>query len=163
MPLASWFSLQWYGPGAGAMATAAGAATELLQIKGAASANIVVEGAASSLLLDATRLVDSPLIVAGTGSLVAASPKGRARVGLLVRVNELSQDDVTGAVLETEIEPGLTMREALRLMTAALAGKVSGAATTTIVIRDVNDTTDRIVATVDSSGNRSSITLNTDV
>lgn len=57
------------------------------------------------------------------------------------------------------VETGLTPRQALRLMTAALAGKISGAGTTTIVIRNaVADSKDRITATVDSNGNRSAIT-----
>lgn len=57
------------------------------------------------------------------------------------------------------IEVGLTMREALRLILAATAGKVSGAAGTSITIRNaVADSKDRIVATVDASGNRTAIT-----
>jgi hypothetical protein len=47
----------------------------------------------------------------------------------------------------------------LRLIAAANAAKLSGAATTTITIRNaVADSKDRIVATVDSDGNRSAIT-----
>lgn len=57
------------------------------------------------------------------------------------------------------VETGWTVREALRVLLAGEAGKVSGAATETITIRDVNDTTDRIVATVDASGNRTAVTL----
>lgn len=62
--------------------------------------------------------------------------------------------------LSNGVETGLTPRQALRLMVAALAGELSGAATTTITIRNaVADDKDRIIATVDSSGNRSSLTL----
>ncbi len=57
------------------------------------------------------------------------------------------------------IETNRTVRQGLRLMLAALAGKLSGAATTTVTIRDTNDSKDRVVATVDSSGNRSAVTL----
>ena len=57
------------------------------------------------------------------------------------------------------IETGLTPRQAMRLMSAALAGKLSGAATTTITIRNTADTKARITATVDSDGNRSALTL----
>jgi hypothetical protein len=57
------------------------------------------------------------------------------------------------------IETGLTPRQALRLNSAALAGKLSGAATTTVTIRNaVQDSKDRIVATVDADGNRTAIT-----
>jgi hypothetical protein len=57
------------------------------------------------------------------------------------------------------IETNRTVRQGLRLMLSALAGKLSGAATTTVTIRDTNDGKDRIVATVDSNGNRSAVTL----
>lgn len=57
------------------------------------------------------------------------------------------------------VETGITPRQGLRLMLASLAGKLSGAAGTTISIRDTNDSKNRIVATVDSNGNRSAITL----
>jgi hypothetical protein len=70
-----------------------------------------------------------------------------------------SSADVADAILDGEnIEVGLSVREALRLITAALAGKVSGAAGTSITFRNpVADSKDRIVATVDADGNRSAI------
>lgn len=58
------------------------------------------------------------------------------------------------------VETGRTVRQALRLVLAALAGKVSGAGTSAITFRDTNDTKDRIVATVDATGNRTAITYN---
>lgn len=56
------------------------------------------------------------------------------------------------------IETGVTPRQALRGILAAALGKLSGAATTTVVIRDANDTKDRITATVDADGNRTAVT-----
>lgn len=57
------------------------------------------------------------------------------------------------------IESGLTLRGAVRLASAALAGKVSGAATSTVIVRNaVIDSKARLTATVDSDGNRSAIT-----
>lgn len=58
------------------------------------------------------------------------------------------------------VETNRTIRQAMRLMLAALAGKLSGAATTTVVIRDTNDTVDRITATCDTDGNRTAVTYN---
>jgi hypothetical protein len=58
------------------------------------------------------------------------------------------------------VETNRTLRQALRLILAVAAGKTSGMATTTGTIRDTNDTVDRVVATVDADGNRSSVTLN---
>lgn len=57
------------------------------------------------------------------------------------------------------IEVGFTLRQATRLMAAALAGKLSGASTTTVTIRNLPDTKDRITATVDGDGNRTAVTL----
>jgi hypothetical protein len=54
---------------------------------------------------------------------------------------------------------GYTLEETLKICLAALAGKVSGGDTTTITFRAADDSVDRIVATVDSNGNRSAITL----
>lgn len=56
------------------------------------------------------------------------------------------------------VETGFTLRQVLRLMSAALAGELAGAATTTITIRNITDVKTRITATVDSDGNRSALT-----
>jgi len=65
-------------------------------------------------------------------------------------------EEIATEVLDTQqVETGVSVRQALRLLAAALAGKVSGAGTGQITIRNaVADDTDRIVATVDAAGNR---------
>jgi hypothetical protein len=55
------------------------------------------------------------------------------------------------------IETGLTPRGSFRLAMAALAGKLSGNGTTTVTIRNVGDTKDRITATIDGSKNRTAV------
>ncbi|WP_206522764.1 hypothetical protein, partial [Mesorhizobium sp. M7A.F.Ca.US.006.01.1.1] len=57
------------------------------------------------------------------------------------------------------VEPGMTVRQGFRLWSASLLGKAMGMSTSIATFRDTNDTKDRIVATVDASGNRSSVTL----
>ena len=57
------------------------------------------------------------------------------------------------------IEAGINLRQANALGLSALAGKLSGADTTTVTIKGAGNSTTRILATVDSSGNRSSMTL----
>ncbi len=59
------------------------------------------------------------------------------------------------------IETGVTLRQGQRVQLAAAAGKLSGAATTTIKIRDTGDSKDRVTATVDADGNRTAVTLDT--
>lgn len=81
-----------------------------------------------------------------------------------VGASELATDaanEIADALLDraNAIETGLTLRQALRLIAAADAAKLSGAATATVVIRNaVADSKDRITATVDADGNRSAIT-----
>lgn len=66
---------------------------------------------------------------------------------------------VATAVLAAGDVDGFTLEQTLKLCLSALAGKLSGATTTTITIRAADDSKNRIVATVDSDGNRSAITL----
>lgn len=75
-------------------------------------------------------------------------------------LNDLSAAAAATGILDAAdgIETGLTLRQAMRLVTAASAGKVSGADTSTVTIRNVGDTKDRITATVDESGNRTAVT-----
>lgn len=63
-----------------------------------------------------------------------------------------------GLILDAFVESSTTLNEAIRLMLSALAGKLSGAPSGPIVIRDIDDTKDRITATVDANGNRLSVT-----
>lgn len=73
---------------------------------------------------------------------------------------QLEAAEFSTYVLDQEdVETGLTVRNALRLMAAAMAGEISGAGSTTITIRNaVADDKDRIVATVTSEGNRTALT-----
>ena len=54
---------------------------------------------------------------------------------------------------------GMAAEDLLRILLSAMAGKVSGADTSTITFRDMGDTKDRIVSTVDQKGNRTSVML----
>ena len=68
------------------------------------------------------------------------------------------QSEVTDALNAMDID-GYTGAEAVKLILAAVAGKLSGAATTTATIRAADDSKARITATVDADGNRSAVTL----
>lgn len=64
------------------------------------------------------------------------------------------------AILDDAIGDGtITLRQALRVLIAGMAGKISGAATTTVTIRNLADTADVVVATVDADGNRTAVTV----
>lgn len=86
---------------------------------------------------------------------------GTAGEGLTaIPSNNILANALADALLDraSGIETSYTLRQALRLMLAAAAGKLSGAATTSVVIRNAGDTKDRITATVDADGNRSAVT-----
>lgn len=112
---------------------------------------------------DHTLYVDGALVVDGGGDPYQ-NVTGTHEIHIIqtvpVRAELTSSNsyDLAVALLDEQaIETGLTMREALRLLTAASAGKLSGAETTTITIRNTADTKDRITATVDTPGNRSAV------
>ena len=71
---------------------------------------------------------------------------------------ELSASGID-AILDDVLEGTLTVRQAMRIILAAAAGKSTGGGTGTIYFRDLADTKNRIVANVDSNGNRTSVTL----
>ena len=159
MPLASWATLHFYGPAAGAAVVAGQASTTAGLVADAALAGASA-GVGAIVDADATRLVGQGGASAGVASAVTEI-LARARLNASLSIGfRPSATDIAGELLDVQqVEDGLSLRAALRIVTAALAGKVSGAAGTTVTIRDVNDTRDRIVATVDASGNRSAVTL----
>lgn len=63
------------------------------------------------------------------------------------------------SIIDEVIEGTTTLRQAIKLFTAALVGKSSGGGTATLKFRDIGDGKDRITATVDSNGNRTAMTL----
>jgi hypothetical protein len=70
-------------------------------------------------------------------------------------------NEIADALLDRAngVEIGMTPRQSLRLALAALAGKVSGGGTVTNTFRNpVADSKNRIIATVDATGNRSAVT-----
>ena len=88
-----------------------------------------------------------PVFVAPAGSFTVTF---RQIVSSRATVEALDEPDA--------IEAGLTLRQAMRLTVAALAGKLSGAGGSTVQIRNaVADTKNRITATVDAQGNRTAV------
>jgi hypothetical protein len=102
--------------------------------------------------------VEAEGTVAGTTVLTAL---GTLAAAINVTGDVLTTANVASAILDAVdgVEDGLTVRHALRLIAAATAGKISGAATTTITIRNAFvDDKDRIIATVTADGDRTAIT-----
>lgn len=115
----------------------------------------------------------------GGGSVVAASVTGNVGGNVTGSVGSVAAGGITASsiatgaidadalaadavdeILDEQIGDGtLTMRQALRVLVAGMAGKLSGAATTTVTIRNLADSADVVVATVDSNGNRTAVTV----
>lgn len=112
-----------------------------------------------------TAIGHAAAILAGVGDADAtATAKGTLAAAITVTGDLLTSANIADAILDDVdgVESGLTVRQALRIIAAAVAGEVSGAETATITFRSaVADDTNRIVATV-SSGNRTAITYDLD-
>lgn len=63
------------------------------------------------------------------------------------------------AIWDEVMEGAVTARQSMRLQNSGSGGKLSGAATTNVLVRDLGDTKNRIDATVDADGNRTAVTL----
>lgn len=126
-----------------------------------------------SALPNAAAEASGGLVTRGTGTGQITVSSGAVTVGTnndKTGYTASTVSDKTGYSLSTSgidaildrtdgVETGWTPRQALRIIAAALAGKLSGAATTTVAIRSITDSKARITATVDADGNRSSVSL----
>jgi hypothetical protein len=155
MPLASTAALQWYGPACASMVVQAGGGVERFAPKRQINAALQVQGVGSVQAFRPYRAQYFGMSAQGGGSVERFAPKRRIRAGLVVAVNELSQDDVTGAVLEAKVEGDTTLKQALRLLLSVAVGKTDitdlGDGAATVKFRDLADSKDRIVATMSGS------------
>jgi hypothetical protein len=101
-------------------------------------------------------IADSTAIKAKTDNL----PSAPAAVGSAMTLTTGERDAVAAALLDLTngIETGYTLRQAMRIATAVLGGKVSGGPDTP-TFRNIGDTADRVLAVADKDGNRTSVTL----
>lgn len=138
---------------------------------------LTTSGSIGKLLVDnldvvlSTRSSASALTTAQTAITDLQSRTPAALVGgrTDASVGAMAADVITASALSTaavdEIlddtigDDTITVRQALRVLIAGMAGKLSGAATTTVTIRNLADSADVIVATVDADGNRSAVTV----
>lgn len=118
---------------------------------GAMANNVLTAAAIATDAIDADALANDAITEIQTGLATAAS---------IAALNNLSAAQVWDLV--NGVEAGLTPRQAMRLMAAALAGVLAGAATNTVTINNaVANSKARIVATVDANGNRTVVNTDT--
>lgn len=131
-------------------------ATELRDVKNGAGSKMTITKSGANAVFDPSANYPKVEDTVAAGNVLSGITFDVNQTGTLL-VPTAAQ--VAAQVLDTElVETGYSVRNSQRLMLAALAGKVSGASTNTVTIRDVNDSKNRIVATVDSNGNRTAVT-----
>jgi len=110
---------------------------------------------------DATLAAIAALNNLSSAEAQAAAAAALVAYGVATVSSVPTADENATALLDLAngVETSLTPRQALRLMVAAMAGKVSGAGTFVVKIRNIGDTKDRITATVDADGNRTALTM----
>lgn len=72
-------------------------------------------------------------------------------------ISNATPTTIAQAVLQRVVENGFTFEECIRLLTSISMGKTSGFDTNNPRFRDIADTKDRVVATLDDKGNRISV------
>lgn len=130
--------------------------------------NRYMRGTDSAALATSLAALVATVGVAGAGLtaaddavLAAIAALNNLAIGSAMTLTSGERNSIATALLDLAngVETGITLRQAIRLELAALVGKLSGAATTTVAIRDTTDSKTRISATVDSDGNRTAVTL----
>lgn len=102
-------------------------------------------------------------VLAGSDGATLATTQGNyapAKAGDAMALTTAERDSAADALLTRTdgVETGWTLQQTQRIIAAATAGKLSGAATTTNTMRGLTDASDRITSTVDADGNRSAVT-----
>jgi hypothetical protein len=120
----------------------------------AKTVNLPASPASTTNITAGTITTVSGTVTGSVGSVTAPVTVGTNSDKTGYRLSTAGVDDV----LDATVDGTVTLRQSQRLSNAAAAGKLSGAATTSVTIRDLADTKNRIVATVDVDGNRTSVT-----
>lgn len=117
-------------------------------------------GSVSGAVASVTGSVGSVTGAVGSVTAGVTVTTNNDKTGYSLTTAPPTADETADAILDRAngVETSWTLRQALRVILASLAGKLSGAATTTATIRDVGDAKNRIVATVDADGNRTAVT-----
>lgn len=127
------------------------------------SGGVLVAAFANNALTAAAIDADAFTAAKFASDVTTELQSGLATASALSTVASYIDTEVAAIKDKTDLIPatvdGKTLTEALVIILAALAGKASGLGTTTATFRSIDDTVDRIVATVDADGNRSAVTL----
>jgi hypothetical protein len=96
--------------------------------------------------------------VAQYGNANGTFASGRPEVNTTLIEGSDATNQIAASILAAVVDGTRTLAELTRGFAAVLLGKASGLATTTATYRNIADTKDVVVATVDPDGNRSAVT-----
>jgi hypothetical protein len=86
-------------------------------------------------------------------------PEAPAAVGSAMTLQSAEREAIAAALLDlANTIDGKTLRQALQIVAAVLAGKISGAGTGIETFRGLDDQHNRVVVTADITGNRTNVT-----
>ncbi len=160
MPAAAFANFAVYGPGAASMhVTDAAGRLEAAQPVMTKRFGASIGGTGTAVTLRPYRGRAFALVNGGTGA-VAAQPRKRSRFALSVSIGgALTQDGVTGAVLESKVEGDLTLKQAIRILLAQAAGNATGLDGATPEFRSAVDNGKVRIAGTYTGGTRTVTTL----
>jgi hypothetical protein len=106
-----------------------------------------------------TRLSNLDAAVSQVKTKTDKIPDAPAAVGSAMTLESAQRDAIAAALLDLgNAVDGKTLRQALRIIAAVLAGKVSGAGSGTETFRGLDDQNNRVVVVADAYGNRTDVT-----
>lgn len=122
-----------------------------------------------SLVVKQIPYIDTTISSRASGSSLDLVPTDTASASSVESIASISASEIwnyttrtitsASVIMDTVVEGTYTVEDIFKITTAILAGKCSGGATTNITFRDLSDTLNRVISTVDASGNRSNIIL----
>jgi hypothetical protein len=154
-------TLVYYGPGAAAMLPGDGVGVGTVQAQPVMTKRTAVSngGVGTSVTLRPYRGRAFNLVNGGVGTM-ASQPRKRVRPAMVVSVGgALTQDGVTGAVLEAQVEGTLTLKQTLRILLAHAAGNATGLEGISPVFKSAVDSSKTRIAGTYTSGTRTVSTL----
>ena len=152
-------TLAYYGPAAAAMVDTAGAGAVAAQPVMTQRAGASVAGIGTATTLRPYRGRAFGITAGGTGLLTSQARK-RVRPALSVAIGgALTQDGVTGAVLEARVEGDLTLKQAMRILLAHAAGNATGLEGTSPEFSAATDSGKTRIAGTYAGGTRTVTTL----
>lgn len=147
----------------------AAAGTGQLITSGSGSASISLDGT-GTLVATLTSPGSASISIAASGTMTAkGSMSGQATISiagsLLAQAVGIMEGEAhlageaLASPLDEEVEAGLTHRELLKIMTAALVGRTNGVGTTTEEFLSVDGSKARVTTTFDVTNNRVTVVL----